>query len=110
MPEQPDLEALRAAAHAAPDFDERAEAARTGDGPFVKMPISRQTVTVLLTFGDQAHLKIASRGTEPLRVPAADITADTGIPPQDLPGKRLTALVSETSQDGMTVREYRLDA
>jgi hypothetical protein len=50
-------------------------------------------VTVLLTFGDQAELLTPTRTSDnPLRVPAADITADTGIPLEKLAGKRLTAV------------------
>jgi hypothetical protein len=69
----------------------------------------RVPVRVLLTFGEWAELVTPTRGANnPLRVPAADIIADTGIEPARLPGRKLTAVVTETLEDGMTARDYRL--
>lgn len=70
--------------------------------------MERSEVRVLLTFGDYADLVTPTRGADnPLRVPAADITADTGIPLERLAGQRLTAVVTETPEDGMAARDYR---
>jgi hypothetical protein len=70
---------------------------------------TRTAVTVLVVVGDQAELTTPTRTAEnPLRVPAADITADTGIPRGRLPGRRLTAVVTETIEDGMTARDYQV--
>jgi hypothetical protein len=73
--------------------------------------MSRVPVTVLITIGDQAELVIPShkRGNDnPLRVPTADITNAIGIAEANLPGKKLTAIVTETPEDGMTVTGYQL--
>ena len=54
----------------------------------------RVPVSVLLLFGDQAEVTTPQRGhDDPERVPAARITADTGIPASELPGARLVAVV-----------------
>jgi hypothetical protein len=69
----------------------------------------RVDVRVLLVVGDKAELTTPTRSFEnPLRVPVADIIADTGIPALSLPGKQLTAIVTETFEDGMTARAYEL--
>lgn len=56
------------------------------------------TVRVLLLFGDQAEIVAdipAEDRAEPERYPAAEIAAAVGVPVSDLPGKRLTAEVSD---------------
>jgi len=73
------------------------------------MTTNRVPVKVLLVFGDQAELTTPTRGAgNPLRVPAADITADTGIPVEQLAGVSLTAVVTETLEDGMTAHAYKV--
>lgn len=58
----------------------------------------RVRATVLLLFGDQAEIVADAppeeRG-EPERYPAAEIAAAVGVPPEELPGKRLTADVGD---------------
>ncbi|GAA4668083.1 hypothetical protein GCM10023347_21640 [Streptomyces chumphonensis] len=54
----------------------------------------RMPVRVLLLYGDQAELTTPHRsGSDPERIPANRIAADTGIPVTELPGERLTAVV-----------------
>lgn len=73
------------------------------------MTDTRVPVRVLITIGDQAELITPTRTADnPLRVPAAAISADTGIPIERLAGKKLTAIVAENPQDGMTARAYQL--
>jgi hypothetical protein len=73
--------------------------------------MSRSDVTVLITIGERAELLTPTRGAgSPLCVQAADITADTGIPVDELAGKRLTAIITETLENGMTARDYRVAA
>ncbi|WP_231905064.1 MULTISPECIES: hypothetical protein [Streptomycetaceae] len=51
-------------------------------------------VRVLLLVGDQAELTTPHRAdADPERVPVERITADTGIPREQLPGARLVAIV-----------------
>jgi hypothetical protein len=53
-------------------------------------------VKVLLLIGDEAELTTPDRDwREPERVPAAKVSAATGIPVAQLPGKSLFALVDE---------------
>lgn len=62
------------------------------------MTLERVTVRVLLLFGDQAEIVAdipAEDRAEPERYPAAEIAATVGVPVSDLPGKRLTAEVSD---------------
>lgn len=59
----------------------------------------RMPVTVLLVVGDQAELTTPDRDHRgPERVSAAWLSRETGIPVAELPGKRLTALVSEAGE------------
>ncbi|MBQ0825594.1 hypothetical protein [Streptomyces tagetis] len=56
----------------------------------------RVNVRVLLLYGDQAEVVAdvpPEERAQPVRYPAADIAAETGLPVVDLPGKRLTAVV-----------------
>ncbi|MBA9005983.1 hypothetical protein [Thermomonospora cellulosilytica] len=58
----------------------------------------RVKVRVLLTFGDQAELVTPTHSADnPLRVPAEQITRDTGLPAGELPGRQFTA---HRAQDG----------
>lgn len=67
----------------------------------------RVNVSVLNTFGSYAEVTTPTRNAEnPLRIKAADIAADTGLTIEELPGKRFTAVVSETLEDGMTARAF----
>jgi hypothetical protein len=53
----------------------------------------RLEVRVLLTVGDDAELVTPDHSAEaPLRVPAADIARDAGLPANELPGRRFTAV------------------
>ncbi|GLY81810.1 hypothetical protein [Actinoallomurus iriomotensis] len=53
----------------------------------------RVEVRVLLTVGDDAELVTLEHSAEaPLRVPAADIARDAGLPAGELPGRRFTAV------------------
>lgn len=63
-----------------------------------------ENVTVLITIGDQAELVTPSHSADnPLRVPAAVIARDAGLPVNELPGRRFTAV-----RDGDTYRDFRL--
>ena len=55
--------------------------------------MDRIEVHVLLTVGDDAEI-VDDRHTEeePLRVPAAGIARDAGLPASELPGRRFTAV------------------
>ncbi|GAA2087802.1 hypothetical protein [Actinomadura alba] len=65
---------------------------------------TRVPITVLLTVGDQAELVTPMRGPkEPLRVPAAEIADDVGLPIDELPGRKLTAVL-----EGERLRDFRL--
>ncbi|WHX19809.1 hypothetical protein QFW82_23560 [Streptomyces malaysiensis subsp. malaysiensis] len=53
-------------------------------------------VRVLLLFGDEAEIVAdvsPEERTEPVRYPAAEIADAVGVPVEELPGKRLTAVV-----------------
>lgn len=51
-----------------------------------------ERVTVLLNYGDQALLITPDHDADnPLRVPAADIARDAGLPAGELPGRTFTA-------------------
>ncbi|MFV2172321.1 hypothetical protein ACFHW2_11935 [Actinomadura sp. LOL_016] len=57
------------------------------------MSSERITVRVLLIFGDQAELVTPDHDhRDPLRVPAADIAGQAGLPANELPGREFTAL------------------
>lgn len=59
---------------------------------------------VLLLYGDEAEITTGERDhSDPERVPAAQIAADTGIPRDELPGAELVAVV----EDGQLVRFER---
>jgi hypothetical protein len=71
----------------------------------------RTEIQVLLLFGDQAELLIPDfkfTPDNPLRVPAADITAATGIEFGELPGRKFTAEVTETPEAGVVVTGYQV--
>lgn len=52
----------------------------------------RVTVRVLLNFGDYAELITPDHDhNNPLRVSAADIARDAGLPANELPGRKFTA-------------------
>lgn len=52
----------------------------------------RVPVRVMLTFGDAAELITPEHDSrDPLRVPAAAIAQDAGLPVGELPGRRFTA-------------------
>lgn len=64
----------------------------------------RVTVRVLLNIGDIAELVTPDHDyRDPVRVPAADIARDAGLPTNELPGRRFTAV-----PDGVGFRGYRL--
>ncbi|MFB4295030.1 hypothetical protein [Actinomadura sp. NTSP31] len=64
----------------------------------------RVTVRVLLNVGDTALLVAPDHDyRDPVRVPAADIASDAGLPKNELPGRRFTAV-----RDGEGFRCYRL--
>ncbi|MFI0406539.1 recombinase family protein [Actinomadura sp. 3N508] len=68
----------------------------------------RVEVRVMLTFDTDAELVFGNRTPQnPLRVPAVDIVRDTGIPFTELPGARLTAVVTEDPEHGQRVTAYR---
>ncbi|HEV7934973.1 MAG TPA: hypothetical protein VGP70_22020 [Actinomadura sp.] len=68
------------------------------------MDPSRISVRVLLNFGDQAELVTPVHpASNPLRMPAADIARDVGLPAYELPGRHFTAV-----QDGDRLRDFRL--
>jgi hypothetical protein len=72
---------------------------------------TRTEVQVLLLFGDQAELLIPERKftpENPLRVPVSDITAATGLKRGDLPGRKFTAVVSESMEEGVVVAGYEV--
>ncbi|MEZ0072267.1 hypothetical protein [Planotetraspora sp. GP83] len=60
---------------------------------------------VLLTFGDQAELVTALYTADaPLRVPAARIAEQAGLPVNELPGRRFTvASLTRDDADGFTL-------
>ncbi|MBP2704421.1 hypothetical protein JOL79_11410 [Microbispora sp. RL4-1S] len=60
---------------------------------------------VLLTVGDQAHLVTALHpATSPLRIPAARIAEQAGLPVNELPGRRFAvATLTEVNADGFTL-------
>lgn len=65
---------------------------------------NRVPVRVLLTFGDQAELVTPDHDyNNPLRVPAADIARDAGLPVNELPGREFTA-----ERTGSGFRSFRL--
>ena len=71
----------------------------------------RLEVQVLLLFGDQAELLIPAKkftSENPLRVPAADIAAATGLETGQLPGRKFTAEVSESPEVGVVVSDYQV--
>ncbi|KAB2370955.1 hypothetical protein [Actinomadura montaniterrae] len=62
------------------------------------------TVRVLLTIGDIAELVTPDHDhRDPVRVPAADIARDAGLPANELPGREFTAI-----PDGAGFRGYQL--
>ncbi|MFG2002311.1 hypothetical protein ACGFNU_24475 [Spirillospora sp. NPDC048911] len=64
----------------------------------------RVEVRVLLLLGDQADLTTPDHGPHnALRMPAADIARDAGLPANELPGRRLTAI-----RDGDSFRDFQL--
>lgn len=64
----------------------------------------RVEVRVMLLFGDQAELITPGHGAgDPLRMPAADIARDAGLPVGELPGRRFTAI-----RAGDGYRDFRL--
>lgn len=77
--------------------------------PHVDEPGDERTeVWVMLLFGDDAELVFGNRTTEnPLRVPAVDIIRDTGVPLDQLPGKRFSAVVTEDPEHGQRVTGFR---
>lgn len=87
-----------------------ADAAMAGRtvGPLADEPgDQRIEVRVMLTFGDDADLTFGNRTPQnPLRVPAVDIVRDTGIPFGELPGARLTAVVTEDPEHGQRLTAY----
>ena len=63
----------------------------------------RVTVRVMLTVGDDAELITPEHDARnPLRVPAAVIAADAGLPANELPGRRFSA---ERAGDGFRAFE-----
>lgn len=64
----------------------------------------RVDVTVLITVGDEARLVTPEHNARaPLRMPAATIAQDAGLPENELPGRHFTAV-----QDGDQLRDFRL--
>ncbi|WP_285705474.1 hypothetical protein [Microtetraspora sp. NBRC 16547] len=63
------------------------------------------TVYVLITAGDEAELVTDLHPkSAPLRVPAARIAEQTGLPVNELPGRRFTvATLTVTDADGFTL-------
>jgi hypothetical protein len=54
---------------------------------------ARETVQVMLLFGDEAELLTPDHDhSNPLRMPAAVIANDADIPANELPGRRFTAV------------------
>ncbi|ROO82608.1 hypothetical protein EDD29_0089 [Actinocorallia herbida] len=73
--------------------------------------MARVPVTVLLNFGDQSELVIPDfkiTDQNPIRVPAAEVAAAIGLATGELPGKHLTAEVTETPETGVVVTGYEL--
>ena len=68
------------------------------------MNSTRVPVTVVITVGEDAEVVTPTRGPkDPIRVRAADISRDTGVPVGELSGYRLTAVL-----EGQTLRDFRL--
>jgi hypothetical protein len=68
------------------------------------MTDTRETVTVLLTIGDDAELITPKHdAAHPLRVPAAVIANDADVPVNELPGRKFTAI-----RDGDSYRDFCL--
>jgi hypothetical protein len=64
----------------------------------------RVTVRVVITVGGVSQVISPWHPLKtPLRVPAADIAADAGLPANELPGREFTA-----EWDGAAFRDYRL--
>jgi hypothetical protein len=64
----------------------------------------RVDVQVLITVGDEARVVTPEHDARaPLRMPATTIARDTGLPENELPGRRFTAV-----QDGDQLRDFRL--
>lgn len=58
------------------------------------MDTERMPVRILLLFGEEAHLSTPYMGPgETERVPISQISADTGLPRDRLPGAQLVALL-----------------
>lgn len=65
---------------------------------------ARVPVRVLITVGDDAELVTPwHTSAEPLRMPSAGIAADAGLPADELPGRRFTAV-----WDGERFRDFEL--
>ncbi|XUL91018.1 hypothetical protein ACQ86D_33955 [Streptomyces galilaeus] len=74
---------------------------RTATHERTTLMTERVPVRVLLLFGDQAEIVAdvpSDERAEPARYPAADIATATGIPVEQLAGKRLTAQVDADDQ------------
>lgn len=57
------------------------------------MNATRVNVLVLLTVGDEACVVPSDQvDADPLRVPASEIVRDAGLPANELPGRRFTAI------------------
>lgn len=64
----------------------------------------RVETQVLLTVGDQAELITPEHTAEnPLRMPMATIAQEAGLPENELPGRRFTAI-----RDGQSYRDFKL--
>lgn len=69
---------------------------------------ARIGVRVLLVAGETAELVTPEHDRHaPLWVPAADIASDVGMPANDLPGRRLTALVNR-GPHGLRLSDFAL--
>lgn len=67
------------------------------------------TVRCLLLFGDEAELAPEDAGgAEPARWPVSAITADTGLDPGGVPGRRFRVRVTEGEAGRVTFSEFRL--
>jgi hypothetical protein len=60
-----------------------------------------------LLFGDQALIELPGE-EEPVRHPAAEIAAATGLDAGELPGRRLMVTVRETPEEGRVLSGFRL--
>ncbi|GAA4933960.1 hypothetical protein HD597_010069 [Nonomuraea thailandensis] len=83
------------------DWERSPDAARS-----IAEPPARVEARVQLLFGTQAEIVTAHHPSDdPLRVPAAALALQLGVPLDELPGRRFTAaIVGESVRDAELIR------